>query len=209
MKTGAFPPRDSGFTLVELMMAMAIGAVVCAVTITGIVFLQKSCAATEQYALSMTDQMRVLDYLSMDLRRAVDVTIDNANNSLTITLPSYYSYGATDTKHQNPLPVLPTVSNDAESAVYSAGTGTATPCVWYRFDPPSNQLLRREYFTDGTDTGWQTVASQVNSFPVITADPVIAQKYTVAVSFTPAFQTLDTPDSNVITLTSVVYLRNS
>ncbi len=144
--------RLSAFTLAEVMVAMAIGTVVCAMSMYGILFLQKSYAATEQYALSMTDQMRVLDYLSMDLRRAVAVTVDNTNNNLTMTLPSYYTYsGATDPNHVNPQPVLPVVSADAQSAVYSPGTGpgTATPGVWYRFEdadqiaPPPRVFHRR------------------------------------------------------------------
>ena len=197
-----------GFTLVELMVAVALGSVVCAITVTGMLFLQKSYAATEQYALSTADQMRVLDSIAMDLRRATGVAIDNANKSLTLTLPSYYTYDPADTAHRSPLPVLPVVSADALHAAYSAGTNAAVPSVCYRFDPVSRQLQREEFFTDGANTGWQPVASQVTDFPVITPDPVSAQKYTVAVSFTPMFQTLDTPNNNVITLSSTVYLRN-
>jgi prepilin-type N-terminal cleavage/methylation domain-containing protein len=208
VNTRPFAPRSGGFTLAELMLSLAIGAVVCAVSMTGIVFLQKSYAATEQYALSMSDQMRVLDYLSMDLRRATDVQIDNLNKSLILTLPAYYAYDPIDTTHRNPLPVPPAVEDDSQHAVYTPGKGAQTPCVWYRFDPQTNQFQRREYFTDGNDTGWQTVASQLNGFPVITPDPVNPLKYTVTISFTPAFQTLDTPVSNVITLSSTVYLRN-
>lgn len=208
MRSGPLFPGSGGFTLAELMLSIAIGSVVCAVSMTGIVFLQKSYAATEQYALSMSDQMRVLHYLSMDLRRSTDVTIDSVNKSLTLTLPAYYVYNAGDTTHQNPLPVLPTIATDSQHALYTAGKGAQTPSICYRFDPPTNQLQRREYFSDGNDTGWQTVASQLNGFPTITQDPVNLLKYTIAISFTPAFQTLDTPDSNVITLSSTVYLRN-
>ena len=64
----------AAYTLVELMMAMAMTAVVVVAALSGIVALQKSYAATEQYASGMADQARLLDYLALDLRRAMTIS---------------------------------------------------------------------------------------------------------------------------------------
>ena len=193
-----------GFTLGELMMSLAIGSVVCATTMTGVVFLQKSYAATEQYATSMADQMRVLDYLALDMRRASTVKIDS--DTLALTLPGYFTYDKTDAAHRNPLPAWPSVDASSVRAVYNAGS--AVPTVTYRFDKASGQLQRQEAYSDGTVSTWQIVASQVSAFPNITIDALDPRKYTVSLSFRPTFETYDTPDSNLITLATVVYLRN-
>ncbi len=209
MKIFRFPARRhyGGFTLAELMVAMCIGSVVCAITMAGMVFLQKSYAATEQYALSMTDQMRVLDYLAMDLRRATAAVDLGTANQLTITLPAYYSYDPADTTHQAPVPALATIPSSSARAVYSGGS--TTPAVQYRFDPASNQLLRQETLSDGTKTAWITVASQLVGFPDITPCTTTSPWYAISVKFAPTFQTLNTPSSNVITLKAAVYPRNS
>lgn len=196
--------RCGGFTMGELMMSLAIGSVVCATTMTGVVFLQKSYAATEQYATSMGDQTRVLDYLALDMRRASAVKIDT--DSLSLTLPGYFTYDKADTVHRNPLPAWPSVDTSSTRAVYNAGA--VAPTVSYRFDKASGQLQRQEVYSDGAVSAWQVTASQVKAFPTITVDPNDPRKYTVSLSFQPTFETYDTPDSNLITLATVVYLRN-
>ena len=71
-----------------MMMSMGCGTVLLAAVITAGVALQRSFAAVEGYSISESDQLRVLDYIAMDCRRALTVSI--TNNVLTLTVPSYY-----------------------------------------------------------------------------------------------------------------------
>src|SRR5438552_14242113 len=76
------------FTLVEMMMTVGCGSLMLAAVMTAGVALQRSFAAVEGYSVAEGDQLRVLDYIAMDCRRALSASV--ANNTLTITVPVYY-----------------------------------------------------------------------------------------------------------------------
>jgi hypothetical protein len=92
-------------TFVELMVAIGVGTVILAAFTTASVALQKSFVAVEDYAKGQNDQMRISDYLSLDMRRAFSVTISPPGalptwlvatppptGSVTVwmTIPNYY-----------------------------------------------------------------------------------------------------------------------
>jgi hypothetical protein len=85
---------ELAMTLAELCVAMGIGsAILAAFTYAG-VGLQKSFVAIEDYSKGLNDQMRISDYLSLDLRRAYDIQLakDTTTGMVTVTLtiPNFY-----------------------------------------------------------------------------------------------------------------------
>jgi type II secretory pathway pseudopilin PulG len=94
MKTLTHPSSRSlgAWTLAELMVAMAISSLLCAALITGTISLQKSFIASRHHILAQSEQMRLIDYMNLDLRRALSVT--TGTDRLTVTIPDYYdSFG--------------------------------------------------------------------------------------------------------------------
>lgn len=91
-----------GFTIVELMIAATVSTIVMATLVLGAVALQRSFAAVTDYANGQNDQMRISDYLAVDMRRAISVTKDGLGGAI-IVLPNYYD------SNNNPVP--PTITN--------------------------------------------------------------------------------------------------
>lgn len=100
-----------GFTIVELITAMAVTLSVFAGGLVGIVVLNKSFAGFRQYAAGSNDGNRVSDYVSRDLRSALGVSrIDsgtttlfksgslevNGTSQLVVFVPDYYSSNVPD-----------------------------------------------------------------------------------------------------------------
>ncbi len=105
----------SGFTLVEMMMALTSSTIILAAVVASSVSLQKSYAAVEKYSTNENDQLRVLDYIAMDCRRAIRATVNgtvtpavvngswvagtwtvssSSPQTLLLSLPVYYSSSA-------------------------------------------------------------------------------------------------------------------
>src|SRR5688572_18908860 len=80
--------RRSAWTLAELMVAMAISSLLCAALITGSIAIQKSFMASRHHVLAQAEQMRLMDYMNLDLRRALSVS--TTSTTLTVTIPDYY-----------------------------------------------------------------------------------------------------------------------
>lgn len=103
-----FRPRQGGFTIAEMLIAMAGSSIIIGALLFSSVGLQKAFRASEVFAAAQADQRRLLDYLTRDLRRAVGisqvtsingtggtkvgtapVSIEN-ETGLLLTLPGYY-----------------------------------------------------------------------------------------------------------------------
>lgn len=205
-----------GFTLLEVVVSMALGSVVFAAALAAIVFLQKSYAATEQYASNLADQMRLIDYLAMDLRRAVNaefVTSGGKTTGLTLTLVDYYTTdGVPNPPRLNLL------------APYYGADPTSTFKVFYLFQATYsdlraglllNAVTRQERSTTSPKT---VVAAGMESFPDIKfytpaeVETTVFQdalKSTLRIAFKPMFQTPATSNSNTIVLHGMTFLRNN
>lgn len=90
----------AGFTLAEVLMAAGSSSIVLSGLVAGSIALQRSWMAAKDYADGENDQMRISDYLAVDMRRAISVTPDGTGG-VTVVLPGFY-----DT---NGNPVAPTV----------------------------------------------------------------------------------------------------
>jgi type II secretory pathway component PulJ len=99
--------REAAFTLAELMVSMAVFSTVGLGLVLGFVALERSYSATTDFALSHGDEMRVSDYIALDLRRALSIDPLQPNDA-SIYIPAYYD--------DNNAPVTPAL--DGAGGVY-------------------------------------------------------------------------------------------
>ena len=178
---------SGGFSLLEVIVAMAIGSVVFGAALAGVVGLQRSYAATEQYASNLADQTRLLDCLGMDLRRARTVAFDADGQGMTLTLPDFYRYGPSDDQSIAPLPNTPQIPEDLTRAVYTSTTSgdvndyanLPAPAVYYHFEAAAKTVTREELppgqprptnrapLTNQSTYGVRTLASSLQGFPQV------------------------------------------
>jgi type II secretory pathway pseudopilin PulG len=81
----------SAFTLVELTVGAAVASIVFAALAIGAVSLQKTFVAVDTYGGAQGDQMRALDYMTRDIRRAQTVTVVSSPPSVTLTAQTYFN----------------------------------------------------------------------------------------------------------------------
>ena len=79
----------TGFTIAELLVAVAAGAVVLAAVTVASVTLQKSFSATDNFLGTQMQQIRIVDYLSRDVRRSYIVTASSDLKTITCIIPTY------------------------------------------------------------------------------------------------------------------------
>ncbi len=78
----------SGMTLVETLVASTIVSLAIGSMYVGSMALQKSFRAAQHYSSTHAAQLRVLDYVSLDLRRAF--AVKQSNKEITMLIPDYY-----------------------------------------------------------------------------------------------------------------------
>ena len=111
--------RRSAFAASELMIALALFSTLSAGLFMGFISLQRSFTATSDFAVNHADQMRISDYLALDLRRAVAVTA--AQNDTTISIPVYYDASG--------VPQTPTL--DGKGGVNYGAAGSSIQIHYY------------------------------------------------------------------------------
>jgi prepilin-type N-terminal cleavage/methylation domain-containing protein len=121
--------RAAGFTLTELSISVSIFSIVSIGLLLGFTSLERSYTATNAYTINHADQLRISDYLSVDLRRAV--AVQAAQNDTSIYIPSYYdANGAVQT---------PTL--DGKGGVYYGAQGSSIKVRYYLSD---GSIFRQE-----------------------------------------------------------------
>lgn len=137
--------EKSGFTLLEILVAMLVFSAFAAALLTTWIALQTSAMNMTSYSQRQSDQMRVMDYLKRDIRRASNVEIYNGatlvtgtafGNELRLTIPDYY----TDSREEDNaigsrIPGTPSVTN----GIVSYGT----PLI-VRYYVSSGAVIRNE-----------------------------------------------------------------
>lgn len=81
--------RAHGFTLVELMVSVAIAGVLFAGIFAGAVSLNRSYAASNDYFSTHLQQIRIIDYLARDVKRSFSVTTSPDLKTVTCVMPNY------------------------------------------------------------------------------------------------------------------------
>lgn len=150
--------RDAGFTLVELVVAMAIFTVVTVLVLTAVISLTRTTARVQNVA-DASDQLRSA-FLTMDrqVRYADAVNIPGGTGSGTTT--AWW----------------------AETHTSAVASGSPALCTQWRFTPSTARLERRTW-TDGAfggRTAWRTVATRLladgNPFSLVRADETYTQQ---------------------------------
>jgi Tfp pilus assembly protein PilW len=193
MKLGARTIRRA-FTLVEMMAAVGCGSIILAAVLTAGVALQRSFAAVEGYSIAEGDQLRVLDYIAMDCRRALSASV--ANNTLTLTVPVYYD--------SNSNPTTPTLTNGA----VSYGTGTVTITYSQNGSNFNRHIVVADSGNTTTSDVTTAIATNVASFIVAPQD--LTSTVSCSITFSPRFTYL--PGPGPIAGTTVycnTFLRNA
>jgi type II secretory pathway component PulJ len=154
-----------GFALAELLFSTVIFGAISLGLILGFISLERNYAATTDFAANHADEMRISDYMALDLRRAL--AVQAARNDTTIFIPSYYdATGA---------PQTPTL--DGAGGVYYGATGSSVKIRYYL----SGDTIYRQQ-----DAG-RPIALAVNvqdfAFDVTDAGKVVSTKIT----FNPTF----------------------
>lgn len=98
--------KHRGFTLIEMLLALSVGSLMLAATVAASVCLQRSFAAVDQYFASHLQQVRIMDYLSRDVKRAYIVTSSTGPQTVTCILPNYL----VDNGSNQPTRATPTLS---------------------------------------------------------------------------------------------------
>ena len=109
----------AGFGLGEVMFSTIIFAAISLGLILGFISLERNYAATTDFATNHADQMRISDYLALDLRRAL--AIQAAHNDTRIWIPRFYG--------NDGLPQTPTL--DGEGDVYYGDPGSSVQIHYY------------------------------------------------------------------------------
>jgi type II secretory pathway component PulJ len=108
-----------GYAIAELIISLSIFSAISLGLVMGFTSLERSYAATTDFALNHADQMRISDYMALDLRRATSLSA--AENDTTIYIPAYYDANG------NPQ----TPSLDDEGGVYYGAAGSSVKIHYY------------------------------------------------------------------------------
>src|SRR5438270_12365286 len=112
--------QNQGFTMIEMMLAVAIGSLMLAATIAASICLQRSFNAVDNYFSSHVQQVRIIDSLSRDVRRSYIVTTSADLQTVTCIIPNYL----VDNGSNQPTRATPTLSLVGNKVVanYQAST---------------------------------------------------------------------------------------
>jgi Tfp pilus assembly protein PilW len=208
------------FTLVEMMLSVGCGTMILAAVVSAGVSLQRSFAAVEGYSVSESDQLRVLDYIAMDCRRAVAGTVNTtlgtldtpavSNGSwsgttwapnpsgpttLILSVPAYYD--------SNGNPVSPTINS---SNLVQYGNGST---VTISYAQSGSNFVRTVIV--GSTAATTAVATNVSNFTVTpTNNATTVGTVTCSVTFSPRFVYLPAPGPVAgTTVYTSTFLRNA
>src|SRR5436305_14748349 len=79
---------QAGYAVSELIVSTSIFCSISLGLLMGFTSLERNYAATSDFSLNHADEMRISDYMAMDLRRAI--AVQAARNDTTIFIPAYY-----------------------------------------------------------------------------------------------------------------------
>lgn len=194
--------KTQGFTLAEMLIAMAISVAIIAVTLTTSVALQKSFYWVDNYFATHMQQIRIVDYLARDVRRGLSVVSSADRHTVTVNLPRYIiQAGDADANGSNiGTPRAPSlaVSNGDYNINYLPASTSPTSVVVYTISGSS--ILRTE------DNVITTIASSTDSLLPETVDIELANTEFTTTAIT--FQPMSVADRAGTVVYSTAYLRN-
>jgi hypothetical protein len=197
--------KKLAFTLPEMMLALATSGVVFGATLTSSGSLQKSFNAIDKYFATHMQQVRIVDYLSRDVKRGLIVTTSVDLQTVSITVPNYVIQAGDPEAVINPAligtPRTPTMTYTPSG--WQVNYGATTTSVVYSISGLS--ILRTE---NGVVT---TIASSTDQLVPQTTDVELANtEFTkTSITFQPIFTSGGAAASRSgTTVFSTAYLRN-
>ncbi|MFL6514623.1 MAG: type II secretion system protein J [Chthoniobacterales bacterium] len=159
--------NTAGFGLAEVMFSTIIFAAISLGLILGFISLERNYAATTDFATNHADEMRISDYLALDLRRAV--AVQAVHNDTTIFIPRFY--GADGSPQ---TPVL-----DGNGDVYYGDPGSTVRIHYYlsggtifrqqdTATPTPLAVNVQDFVFDATDAG-KVVSTRITFNPTFVA----------------------------------------
>jgi type II secretory pathway pseudopilin PulG len=178
--------RAAGFTLVEILIAVACATLLIGALIVGEVTLLRTFDAGDRYSASEMSAQRVVDYVEIDLRKAFKVKKDTnsgaagagttfTSGTLTldgtnaITLTEYNCYASNDSSSVNYRNLNPLVYTNG-SLTYGLASGTSTTPLYVRYKQAYNNtygstcIVRDEFTSSGTSS--RVIAEKVDNLQI-------------------------------------------
>jgi type II secretory pathway component PulJ len=195
----------AAMTLGELMVALSIGSVILLACITSSIGLQKSFNAVDNYFATHMQQVRIIDYLSRDVKRGLIVNTSTNLQTVTVTVPNYLVQAGDPEAIADPTtigtPRMPTVTNTSSGLQVNYGASTST--IVYAINGQS--ITRTE---NGVVT---TIASSTDQLVPQTTDVELSntEYASTSVTFMPIFTMAGSPaERSGTSLYATSYLRN-
>jgi len=199
--------KQSGFTLSEMLIAVSLGIAILAAIVTASLAMQKSFNAVDNYFATHMQQIRIIDYLNRDAKRAYIVTTSVDLQTVTMTIPKYIIQdGDSD--------ATPSTIGIARTPTISSSTGL----VNYQVDVSGNPVYSTVVYSISGNTIQRTedgqvtlIASSTDQLVDQTTDTELANtEYArTSVTFKPIFISNNTPaERSGTTVFSLAYLRN-
>jgi type II secretory pathway component PulJ len=180
---------EKAYALSELIVASCIFGSISMGLLMGFTSLERNYAATTDFTQNHADEMRISDYMAMDLRRAI--AVQAARNDTTIFIPAYYDSTGS--------PQTPTLNGDG-SVIY----GPAGSSVRVHYYLMAGTIYRQQ---DNATPTPLAVNVQDFAFDVTDAGKVV----TTRINFNPTFNSAGA--SSAATTATAFYnttlLRNS
>ena len=163
-------------TLVEIMVALAILAIVLSMCYGSSVALQRGFASTTSWTDARTNQLRVLDSLAVDLRNAIATSFTTSADGLTNTLPltltipmRYSAYETTGPLAGDPARSATVVNPGVNTTTRSGMQYSDTVRVTYRYGGSGTKrtIVRHQIDNDAS----REVSSFTNYSSASLSDP--------------------------------------
>jgi prepilin-type N-terminal cleavage/methylation domain-containing protein len=208
-------PNQHGFTLVEMMVAVALGTIVLGAILAASVSLNRTFAAADNFFSTHLQQVRIIDYLNRDIKRANIAEISVDAQTIYCWVPKYVvepgdADATSDNINTRRTPTITKTGYGYQVNYYPGtlqngpgGTSTNGSAVVYSINGQS--ILRTE---DGVVT---TVASSTDQLVDQVTDVNLASSgyLSTVVSFLPIFTSNGAAMERAgTTVYSTAYLRN-
>lgn len=211
--------ENHGFTLAEVMIAVGIGSFTLSALFLSATALKKSMTAVDRYFATHVQQIRIIDYLSRDVKRSTIVQTSPDRLNVKCWIPNYVIQANDSEALANPSLVgtrrTPVISRRVN--VFTVDYGSPN----YAVSPPTG-VTEVDYYLDGTsiirkENGAVTsIASSTDQLIPESVDVQTANtEYTIsAVTFMPSFisnsGTTSPSDPRRVgtSVYSLAYLRN-
>src|SRR5437660_7585282 len=115
----SFLKTQGGYVISELIVSCSIFCSISLGILMGFTSLERNYAATSDFSQNHADEMRISDYMALDLRRAI--AIQAGKNDTSIYIPAYYD--------QTGNPQTPTL--DGQGGVYYGASGSSVKIHYY------------------------------------------------------------------------------